>query len=110
MVKTFRIKGDLKKGSKKTQIKKGPNDFKPKAEIRSAKELKGMAKNLGLDNKAKTHKGRKIQARREAKVIENPKRSFFMKGRKSSDTINTLLKEIHAIRGTEMSKLLTKKN
>ena len=50
------------------------------------------------------------ELKEEAKVVENPKRSFFMKGRKSSDTINTLLKEIHAIRGTEMSKLLTKKN
>jgi len=33
-----------------------------------------------------------------------------MKGRKSSDTINTLLKDLHAIRGTEMSKLFCKKN
>jgi len=60
MVKTFRIKGDLKKGSKKAQNKHGLDRFKPKAEIRSAAELKGMAKNLGLDQKAKTHKGRKI--------------------------------------------------
>ena len=60
MVKTFRVKGDLKKGSKKAQLKTGKDAFKPKAVIRSANELKGMAKNLGLDQKAKTHKGRKI--------------------------------------------------
>jgi hypothetical protein len=33
-----------------------------------------------------------------------------MKGRKSSDTINTLLKELHTIRGSDMSQLYCKKN
>ena len=49
MVKTFRIKGDLKKGSKKAQTKKSLDAFKPKAVAKSASELKGMARTLGID-------------------------------------------------------------
>jgi len=33
-----------------------------------------------------------------------------MKGRKSSETLNTLIKELNALRGTEMSKLYMRKS
>jgi ribosome production factor 2 len=64
---------------------------------------------MGAKKVAKTHKGRRILESRQAKVIENPKKSFFMKGRKSSETLNTLMMEMHKMRGTGMSKLYTKK-
>ena len=75
----------------------------------SAAELGIMAQNLGIRDKAKTHKGRKMLERREAKVIENPKKSIIMKGRKGSEVLNTLMREIHIMRGTDMSQLLWRK-
>jgi len=77
--------------------------------VKSAHELGIAAKSIGATRVAKTHKGRKILESRQAKVIENPKTSFFMKGRKSSETVNTLMLEMHKMRGSGMSKLLTKK-
>lgn len=53
------------------------------------------AKSLGIGQRSKTHKGRKIIENRKAKVIENPKRSIFMKGKKSSEVLNQLLRELH---------------
>jgi hypothetical protein len=61
------------------------------------------AKSLGISKETKTHKGRKIIEKRAAKLIENTKRSFVMKGHKSSETINSLLKELHTMRGADMS-------
>ncbi|MEY3496122.1 MAG: hypothetical protein RJA80_344 [Actinomycetota bacterium] len=60
-----------------------------------------MAQSLGISKVAKTHKGRKVLESRKPKVVENPKTSFLMKGRKSSDTLNKLMREIHQLRGGE---------
>lgn len=68
------------------------------------------ARNLGASDKAKTHKGRKILDKRKALIKENPKRSVIMKGRKSSELLNTLLRELHAMRGSAMSQLLLKRS
>lgn len=46
---------------------------------------------------------------RAAKVIENPKKSIIMKGRKSSETLNTFMRELHMMRGMSMSQLLMRK-
>ena len=48
-------------------------------------------------------------ADRAPKVFENPKKSFIMKGRKSSETLNELMKELHMMRGPGMSQLLVRK-
>jgi hypothetical protein len=56
--------------------------------VRSAADLGIAAKSLGILSKAMTHKGRKIREKKMAKLIENPKRSIIMKGRKSSETLN----------------------
>jgi ribosome production factor 2 len=53
-----------------------------------------MASKLGVKPKAATHKGRKMLEKREPKLIENPKKCIIMKGRKSSQTINDLLKDL----------------
>ena len=82
---------------------------KKQSQVRSAAELGIAAKSLGIGQKAKSHKGRKIKESRQAKIIENPKRSIIMKGKKSSDTLNHLLRELHLMRGSEMSQLLMKK-
>lgn len=47
--------------------------------------------------------------RKSAKLIENPKRSILMKGKKSSETLNQLIRELHFMRGSDMSQLLMKK-
>ena len=62
-----------------------------------------------MAKKAKPHKGRKILELRAPKVVENPKKSIVMKGKKSSEILNSLLRELHAMRGTNMSQLLMKK-
>ncbi len=67
------------------------------------------AKSLGIGQKTKTHKGRKILEKKSAKLIENPKRSIILKGKKSSETLNQLMRELHLMRGSEMSQLLLKK-
>jgi ribosome production factor 2 len=81
-----------------------------KTRIKSAAELGIAAKSLGIQKETKTHRGRKILEMRKPKLIENPKRSFVMKGHKSSETINTLLQQIHMMRGPDMSQLLMRKN
>lgn len=73
---------------KEIKKKKSLNLKKGKVQIKSAQELGIAAKSLGIAPKTKTHKGRKIQDLRAAKVIENAKRSIIMKGKKSSETIN----------------------
>ena len=77
--------------------KKGSNDSKLR--VKSATELGVQAKLLGADGKAKTHKGRKILEKKKALLKENPKRSVIMKGRKSSELLNKLLRELHNMRG-----------
>lgn len=71
--------------------------------VKSASELGIEARKLGAENKAKTHKGRKILDKRKALIKENPKRSVIMKGRKSSELLNSLLRELHMMRGSAMS-------
>jgi len=82
---------------------------KNRVPVKSATELGIKAKTLGISKIAKTHKGRKILENRAAKLFENPKRSVFLKGRKSSQTLNTLMRELHIMRGTGMSQMLCRK-
>jgi ribosome production factor 2 len=77
--------------------------------IKSAAELGIQAKILGAGQKAKTHKGRKMLEKKQPLMKENPKRSVIMKGRKSSEILNSLLRELHIMRGSQMSQLLMKK-
>ena len=72
-------------------------------------ELGLAAESLGITKKAKTHKGRKIQEHKAPKLIENPKAALFVKGNKSSATINSLLKELHIMRGGDLNRLFLKK-
>ena len=73
---------------KEIKKKKTLNLKKGKVQVKSAQELGVAAKSLGIGQKTKTHKGRKILERKSAKLIENPKRSIIMKGKKSSETLN----------------------
>ena len=89
----------VKKVTSKTGRKapsKGKNGVSgsKKVNVQSASQLGILAQNLGVKRKASTHRGRKIMEKREAKLIENPKRMMIMKGRKSSQTINDLMKDI----------------
>lgn len=52
--------------------------------IKSAKELGLKAESIGISKKKKTHKGRKILESREAKIVENHKKSLILKGNKTS--------------------------
>ena len=101
-------KKKIGKTAKKTAKKAFKEDTK-QLKVLSAKELGIQARELGVSAKAKTHKGRKIMIARAPKVIENPKKSFIMKGRKSSETLNELMKELHMMRGPGMSQLLVRK-
>ena len=74
-----------------------------KSAVRTAADLGIAAGSLGIEKKGKTHKGRKILERRAPKILENPKKSIFMKGKKSSEVLNQLLRELHAMRGTDLS-------
>jgi ribosome production factor 2 len=94
---------------KEVKKKKTLNLKKGKVQVKSAQELGVAAKSLGIGQKTKTHKGRKILERKSAKLIENPKRSIIMKGKKSSETLNQLMRELHLMRGSDMSQLLLKK-
>lgn len=66
-------------------------------------------KSQTLTRKAKTHKGRKIRENKESKVVENDKKSIILKGNKSSEIINSLLRELHSCRGNDLSRLFLKK-
>lgn len=60
--------------------------------------------------KAKTHKGRKVLEARAPKLIENPKTAIFIKGNKSSNLINQIMKELNVMRGLEdRSRLFMRK-
>jgi hypothetical protein len=80
-----------------------------KLRVKSASELGIQASLLGADTKAKTHKGRKLLDKKKPLIKENPKRSVIMKGRKSSEVLNSLLRELHVMRGSGMSQLLLKR-
>jgi ribosome production factor 2 len=67
------------------------------------------SKSLAIHKTAKTHRGRKILENRQPLLIENPKTSIFVKGNKSSDVINKVLKDLHLLRGDDKSKLFLKK-
>lgn len=57
-------------------------------------------------HKAKTHKGRKILEAREPQLFEGAKRSIFMRGKKTSQKVLDLMRDLHLQRGiTENSKL-----
>jgi hypothetical protein len=93
---------------KKTLGNKGGAQ-KGESKIRTARDLGIDAASLGIQKAAKTHKGRKILEKRAPKILENPKKSIIMKGKKSSEVLNQLLRELHMMRGTDMSQLLMKK-
>ena len=78
--------------------------------IKSAKEMGFKAESLGIIKKKKSHKGRKIIEEREAKIVENPKRSILVKGNKTSQMITELIKDLHTLRGQDMSKLFMRKS
>jgi ribosomal protein L34 len=75
MAKILRI-SKLKNEKGKGKGKKTINDH--------AEELSIKAKSIGIQKKAKTHKGRKILENRAPKLQENPKHAIFIKGNKSS--------------------------
>ena len=74
--------------------------------VQSAAQLGILAQKLGVKGKAKTHRGRKLLEKREPQLIENPKRCIIMKGRKSSQTINDLLKELQMMKGRDQVQML----
>lgn len=51
--------------------------------------------------KGKSHKGRKILDQRAPQLIENPKKAIFIKGNKASAVVNSLMTELHILRGPE---------
>lgn len=55
-----------------------------KKKILSASELGLKAESLGIAKTAKTHKGRKIMESRQPQVVENTKKSVFIRGNKMS--------------------------
>jgi ribosome production factor 2 len=78
--------------------------------IKSAKEMGLAAESMGIIKKKKTHKGRKILESRESKTVENNKSSILVKGNKTSLMITELIKDLHTLRGTDMSKLFMRKS
>jgi ribosome production factor 2 len=72
-----------------------------------SKKYAGASK-LEATRKAKTHKGRKILEAKMPKLVENPKSSVFLKGNKTSEVVNKVLKELHCLRDN-MSTFLQKK-
>lgn len=92
--KSNTLKGVVSKGKVKGMraAKIEPNPNKPKVSgknaVKTAKDLGIAAQSFGIAKKAKTHKGRKIIENRAPKLIENPKRSVILKGRKSSAEIS----------------------
>ena len=78
--------------------------------IKSAGEMGFKAESLGLIKKKKSHKGRKIVEEREAKIVENPKKSILVKGNKTSQIVSDLIKDLHTLRGSDVSKLFMRKS
>lgn len=44
------------------------------------------------------------------KLIENIKSAIFIKGKKSSEVVNKVIKELHVLRGGEHNKLFLRKS
>lgn len=59
--------------------------------------------------KPTTHKGKKILLKKEPQIIEGPKRALFCKGRKTSDKIRRVLKDMYDIKKPD-AQMLSKKN
>lgn len=59
--------------------------------------------------KPTTRKGKQVLLKREPQVIEGPKRALFFQGRKSSEKLRSLLKDIYDLKKPDAAKL-TKKN
>ena len=89
--------------------KKKTLSLKSGVKVQSAAQLGVAAKSLGIGPKAKTHKGRKILEHKASKVVENPKRMMIMKGRKGSEVINELLKDLNLLRHKNMNKMLVQR-
>eukprot|EP00347_Sterkiella_histriomuscorum_P009779 403339927 len=71
----------------------------------------GLAQKSKEIKKAKTHKGRKIMESRAPKVVENQKTAIIMKGNKSSNVVNQIMKELNILRGQEeKSRLFVRKS
>ena len=87
----------LKKETKKASTKDHQQD------------LSIQAQSLGIRKKAKTHKGKKFLEEREPKLDENLKSAIFVKGKKSSQVINNLLRELHIVRGSTPNKMFLRK-
>ena len=85
-------------------------DKKKKTNNTKGNDMALAASSLGISKKPKTHKGKKVLENKAPKIIENPKSAIFIKGKKSSIVVNTLLKELHIIRGGELNKLFLRKS
>ncbi|KAJ8931781.1 hypothetical protein NQ314_015313 [Rhamnusium bicolor] len=58
--------------------------------------------------KATTRKGKKVLMKKEPQVIEGPKRALFFQGRKTSEKVRSLLKDLYDIKKPDASKLSRK--
>ncbi|KAJ8958301.1 hypothetical protein NQ318_017447 [Aromia moschata] len=58
--------------------------------------------------KPTTRKGKKVLLKREPQVIEGPKRALFFQGRKTSDKVRGLLKDLYDIKKPDALKLSRK--
>lgn len=98
---------DKKSSAKKRMFKSALSQQIPKGSVKTASELGIKADSLGIIKaKAKTHKGRKIMEKREPQLIEGPKKSIFMRGKKVSQKVLDLMKDLHHQRGNDdVSKL-----
>jgi len=78
----------------------------PSGTIRTAGELGIKAGSIGIrKGKAKTHKGRKILESKEPQLFEGAKKSIFVRGKKCSESVLQLMKDLHIQRGNDLSKL-----
>ncbi|RLU17366.1 hypothetical protein DMN91_009600 [Ooceraea biroi] len=59
--------------------------------------------------KPKTHKGRKAILKKEAKVVEDAKEAFCLKGKRTSQIVNDLLKDLYELKKPN-AQLMQKKN
>jgi hypothetical protein len=92
-------------GNRKRPTEGGPAKL-PSGHVKTVGELGINAASLGIKkNKAKTHKGRKILEAKEAQIIEGDKKSIIMRGKKVSQPVLDLMKDLHLQRGTDLSKL-----
>ena len=108
MAKKISAKSIRAKKSGQVPVRKGGVGIKKASSVQSARQLGVVAASLGAKKKATSHKGRKVLEKREAKVQENPKRCMLMKGRKSSKTINDLLKDLQLMKGRERVQMLVR--